>query len=126
MVELIRISAALLGFTAVLLGAFGAHRLKKIWATETLQSFESGVRYQMYHALVLLFLGFGVNVQDPVVRISAWCFLIGTMLFSFSIYLLCYASWKRRKFKFLGPLTPLGGLFLLCGWALLLYHFLRS
>ena len=121
---MIKISAALLGFTAVLLGAFGAHRLKNIWAPETLLSFETGVRYQMYHALVLLLLGFLGGFEEPAMRLSAWCFLSGTILFSFSIYLLCLASYKRRKFKVLGPLTPLGGLLLLCGWALLLYHFL--
>ncbi len=126
MAELIEISAAFLGFTAVLLGAFGAHRLQKIWPRETLQSFETGIRYQMYHSLVLLFLGFQAEFQEPVIRVSAWCFLTGTVLFSFSIYALCYTSWKKRKIKFLGPLTPLGGLLLLCGWGLLLYYFVAN
>ena len=122
--DIVKIIGCLLGFFAVLLGAFAAHRLKRVWSAEALQSFETGVRYQMYHAIVLLLLGFQLGFSNPAERMAAYCFIAGTLLFSGSIYLLCYASENRLRLRLLGPMTPLGGLLLLTGWALLLYLFL--
>ena len=111
------------GLTAVIFGAFGAHLLKKKLTTEQLQSFETGVKYQMYHAIVLLILGFQLNNKSALDNYIIYSFILGTILFSFSIYGLVISSAKNKKMKFLGPITPLGGLFLVLGWALLIYKF---
>lgn len=117
---------ALFGLTAIVFGAFGAHALKKIMSPEQLASFETGVKYQMYHALVLLMLSFNMNLDTSLERYMVYCFLLGTVLFSFSIYGLCISGAKGNKWKFLGPVTPLGGLFLVIGWGLLLYSFIQN
>jgi len=117
---------ALYGLLAVIFGAFGAHALKKSLSGEQLKSFETGVKYQMYHALLLIVLGFNLGFNSPLERIMAYCLIIGTFLFSFSIYALVLSSSKGRKWKFLGPITPLGGLLLVVGWMLLAYNFVRT
>ncbi|WP_405247535.1 DUF423 domain-containing protein [Cellulophaga sp. Asnod2-G02] len=115
---------ALYGMLAVVFGAFGAHALKKIFSEEQLKSFETGVKYQMYHAIVLLVLGYNFDFSSGIERYIVCCFSIGTLLFSFSIYGLCISAAKNKKIKMLGPITPLGGLFLVIGWGLLLFSFL--
>jgi|SRR6056297_1780926 len=117
---------ALYGFLAVIFGAFGAHALKKKLTPELLQSFETGVKYQMYHAILLLVLGFNLNFDKPLDSAIVNCFIFGTLLFSFSIYALCLGAAKGNKPRFLGPVTPLGGLLLVAGWALLLYSFVSN
>jgi uncharacterized membrane protein YgdD (TMEM256/DUF423 family) len=117
------ISGATFGLTAVILGAFGAHLLKKKLTTEQLQSFETGVKYQMYHAIILLLLGFQLNDKTTINNYIIYAFITGTILFSFSIYGLVISSARNKKIKILGPITPLGGLFLIIGWALLIYKF---
>ncbi|WP_296637651.1 DUF423 domain-containing protein [Polaribacter sp.] len=112
------------GFLAIILGAFGAHLLKKKLSQDQLQSFETGVKYQMYHAIVLLLLGFNLNDTLSIDNYIVNAFIVGIALFSFSIYGLVLSSYKERKLKFLGPITPLGGLFLAAGWLLLLYKFI--
>lgn len=107
------ITAAIFGMLAVIFGAFGAHALKKILSKEQLQSFEVGVKYQMYHAIVLLVLGFSAHSTGAAVY---WCFTIGIILFSFSIYGLVLSDAKGKKMRFLGPITPIGGLLLVAGW----------
>lgn len=114
----------LYGLLAVIFGAFGAHALKKILTPELLQSFETGVRYQMYHAIVLLILGYNFGFDRPFEGYIVLCFILGTFLFSFSIYGLCLSAAKGKKLRFLGPITPIGGLLLVVGWALLLSTFL--
>ena len=109
------------GLTAVIFGAFGAHLLKKKLTTEQLQSFETGVKYQMYHAIVLLILGFQLNNKSALDNYIIYSFILGTILFSFSIYGLVISSAKNKKMKFLGPITPIGGLLLILGWSLLIY-----
>ncbi|MDX1279153.1 DUF423 domain-containing protein [Oceanihabitans sediminis] len=115
--QVIIITAALLGMLSVIFGAFGAHALKKILSSDQLQSFEVGVKYQMYHAIVLLVLGFN---SDMVTSATYWCFTLGVLLFSFSIYGLVLSDAKGKKLRFLGPVTPIGGLLLVSGWFLLL------
>lgn len=110
-------TAAIFGMLSVLFGAFGAHALKKILSKAQLHSFEVGVKYQMYHAIVLLVLGFNSNA---ITSATYWCFTIGIVLFSFSIYGLVLSDAKGRKLRFLGPITPIGGLLLGIGWLLLL------
>ena len=114
---------AFFGALAIIFGAFGAHLLKKKLNSELLQSFETGVKYQMYHAIVLLVLGFNIDtstLSNSIVSV----FILGVFLFSFSIYGLVLSSARNKKLKFLGPITPLGGLFLVLGWLLLLYKYI--
>ncbi|WP_194765760.1 DUF423 domain-containing protein [Tamlana sp. I1] len=118
--QIIIATGALYGMLAVIFGAFGAHALKKKLSTSQLQSFETGVKYQMYHAIVLLALGFSTSISIP--EAVYWCFSIGILLFSSSIYGLVLSDAKGKKLKFLGPVTPLGGLLLVTGWLLLIIH----
>jgi len=124
MTQIALIFGSLFGFTAVIFGAFGAHLLKKKLATDQLQSFETGVKYQMYHGIVLLVLGFNLNIDTLVDTFSICAFIVGTILFSFSIYGLVISSANNKKMRLLGPITPLGGLFLVLGWGLLIYKFI--
>ena len=109
------------GLLSVILGAFGAHLLKKKLTIDQLQSFETGVKYQMYHAIVLVVLGFNLTVNKTIDTLIIYAFIVGTILFSFSIYGLVISSAKDKKLVFLGPITPLGGLLLSLGWLLLFY-----
>jgi len=120
------IFGAIFGFLAIFLGAFGAHLLQKKLTKEQLQSFETGVKYQMYHAIVLLVLGFQLNTELSVDKYIIYSFIIGVLLFSFSIYGLVISSANNKKLKFLGPITPLGGLFLALGWGLLIYKYMLA
>ena len=126
MKELVLIIGGIYGTLAVVFGAFGAHALKKRFSEDQLKSFETGVKYQMYHAIMLIISG----IVFPFIGISqqliAWFFIIGIFLFSFSIYGLTLSASKGKKLSFLGPITPLGGLLLVTGWALLLYSFIKE
>ena len=115
--------AALYGIQAIIFGAFGAHALKKRLGPELLQSFETGVKYQMYHAIVLLILGFNLEFKTAIEHYAGYGFILGVFLFSYSIYGLCFGSAGGRKLRFLGPVTPLGGILLVAAWSLLLAHF---
>lgn len=126
MVLIAHVLGSLYGFLAVIFGAFGAHLLKKTLDEQQLKSFETGVKYQMYHAILLLVLGFNFNLETPMERYMIYCFVIGVFLFSFSIYGLVLAASKGVKLKVLGLATPLGGLFLTLGWGLLLYSFIKG
>lgn len=126
MILLVQVIGALFGLLAVVFGAFGAHLLKKTFTGEQLQSFETGVKYQMYHAILLIIIGYNFGFTHTLENAIAYCFIIGTFLFSFSIYGLCISASKGRKLKFLGPITPIGGLFLVVGWGLLLYSFIKG
>ncbi|AIY12852.1 MULTISPECIES: DUF423 domain-containing protein [Cellulophaga] len=124
MIVFTQVIGALYGMLAVVFGAFGAHALKKIFTEEQLKSFETGVKYQMYHAIVLLVIGYNFDFSSSLEPYIVYCFSIGTLLFSFSIYGLCLSASKNKKIKILGPITPLGGLFLVIGWGLLLFSYL--
>ncbi|MCF6169295.1 DUF423 domain-containing protein [Lutibacter sp.] len=119
MIQFTLLFASVLGGLAVVFGAFGAHALKKILDNEQLKSFETGVKYQMYHAIILLFVGFNFNLERVLEKYMVYSFIIGILLFSFSIYGLVISSAKNKKLTFLGPITPIGGLFLIVGWVLL-------
>lgn len=116
-------SGALFGCLAIIFGAFGAHALKKKLTQSQLQSFETGVKYQMYHAILLVILGFNLPISS-LNKTIIYLLISGIMLFSFSIYGLVFASAKQKKIKVLGPITPLGGLLLVIAWGLLCYQFL--
>ena len=108
---------AVSGFVAVAFGAFGAHALRSKLSPEMLQVFETGVRYQMFHALALLVTAIAVARFDGwVARAAGWCFLAGIVLFSGSLYALALTGVRT-----LGAITPLGGVAFLVGWALLIY-----
>lgn len=118
--------AAFYGMSAVILGAFGAHAFKKILHVDKLASFEVGVRYQMYHAIALLAIGFFLNLSTGIERSAAWCLIAGTFIFSVSIYFLSFADYWGTNLKFLGPITPIGGLLMVAGWGMLVYHFSKT
>ncbi len=115
-----------MGFLAIILGAFGAHGLQKLVDASAVETFETGVRYQMYHALFLLFLGLWTGLADNYKKRVFVLVLIGVILFSFSIYLLALNSLTAFDFKSIGFLTPLGGVFMILGWVLLGYFILTK
>lgn len=107
--------AAINGFLAVAAGAFGAHALKSRLEPNDLTTFEVGVRYQMYHAFALVAVAGVASVKSGRLEQAAGiCFTLGIVLFSGSLYGLSLLGWK-----WLGPITPLGGGLFLAGWALL-------
>ncbi|MBK5721622.1 DUF423 domain-containing protein [Dysgonomonas sp. Marseille-P4677] len=126
MKQIVLIAAGIYGMLSVILGAFGAHAFKQILSTEKLVSFETGVRYQMYHAIILLIIGFTLSFTSPLEKWAAICFIIGVLLFSFSIYFLSFAEHWNLNLRFLGPITPLGGLFMIAGWLLLIIFFVKN
>ena len=126
MTQFTLVFAAIFGMLAIILGAFGAHALKKILNEEQLKSFETGVKYQMYHAIVLLILGFQLEFTQSIENYIVYSFISGIFLFSFSIYGLVISSAKNKKLRFLGPITPLGGLLLTIGWGLFLYYIVTT
>ncbi|HLS96509.1 MAG TPA: DUF423 domain-containing protein [Sphingobacterium sp.] len=118
--------AGVYGTLAIVLGAFGAHALKKILPEEKLSSFEVGVRYQMYAALALLITGYHLNFDLAGARWAFYGLSIGTLLFSGSIYLLSLAAYWKVRLRFLGPITPIGGLLMIIGWISLMVSFLTN
>ena len=124
--EIELVFAAFYGATGIIFGAFAAHFLKKKLTTEQLQSIETGVKYQMYHAIVLLVLGLQLEFDSTLKSCIFLLLIIGTFLFSFSIYGLVLSSARNKKIRFLGPMTPLGGLLLVLSWGLLMYLFLLA
>lgn len=119
------ILGAIYGMTSVILGALGSHAFKKILPLEKLQSFEIGVKYQMYHALLLLILGFFLKFETSIEKTASWLIIVGTFLFSISIYFLSFQEVLGKNLRFLGPITPIGGVLMISGWALLIYFFAK-
>ena len=114
-------AGAIAAFVAVALGAFGAHSLRTKLTPEMLNIFEVGVRYQMYHALGLIAVAWATTRWPEVNFTSAgWCFIVGIVIFSGSLYLLS-ATGER----WLGAITPIGGLAFLAGWAIMIWSLNR-
>lgn len=111
---------------AIILGAFGAHALKEVLTPERLTSFETGVKYQMYHGLAFLIIGLLADRFSFAVKPFFIIALIGIVLFSGSIYLLAMQDVLGVKMSFLGPITPLGGALLITAWAMLLVKTVRK
>lgn len=111
--------AAFMGAVAIVLGAFGAHSLKEVLNENELVTFETGVRYQMYHALFLLFVGTTNLIAESTKKTIVWLVTIGVLFFSGSIYLLSTASVTSVNAKFIGPITPIGGLLMISAWIVL-------
>ena len=113
---------SLLAFLGVALGAFGAHALKSRMDADMLAAFEVGVRYQMYHALALLAVGWAcTRWPGALVTTSGWLFVAGTVVFSGSLYALSLSG-----MRWLGAITPIGGLALLAGWLCLAWAAYRG
>ena len=118
--------ASFLGMVAIILGAFGAHALKKVLTPEQLISFETGVRYQMYQAFFLLFLATQKDILEKTKKTIFTLILSGTLFFSGSIYLLSTTGITGVNFKPIGFITPIGGLLLIIAWGILGYSILKS
>lgn len=119
MQQTVLLFAGIYGALAIILGAFGAHLLKKKFSDDQLASFETGVRYQIYHAIVLLIIGTQFELTSSIEKWMSWGFILGVFLFSFSIYGLTLTSAFGKKWRFLGPITPFGGLLMIIGWVCL-------
>ena len=116
----IKVSITLfLGMIAVILGALGSHALKEVLSPEQLDSFTIGVRYQMTHVLLLMVVLLTSYFEEGIKLTSFWLTIIGILLFSGSIYLLNLQQLLGVKLSFLGPVTPIGGLFLITNWGYL-------
>ena len=121
------ITATILGFLAVLLGAFGAHGLKAILNEKDIISFETGVRYQFYHTFLLLFISLSSLLSQKTKKILFSLILTGVILFSGSIYILAMDEFLFQKtIKPLVFLTPLGGLLLLSAWGILFFSLIKK
>lgn len=113
-------TAAVTGALAVALGAFGAHGLKKILDAELLSVFETAVRYQFYHVFALLAVG--ILYKEFPGKFMQWAgrfFITGMVLFSGSLYLLCYVKHSQLSLNWIGAVTPFGGAAFIAGWLLL-------
>jgi uncharacterized membrane protein YgdD (TMEM256/DUF423 family) len=121
----ILITATILGITGIILGAFAAHGLKQLISAESIQTFETGVKYQMYHALFLLVIGTSNMIQLKLKKIIFYLALLGIIFFSGSIYGLATNSMSAFDFKTIGFVTPIGGLLLIAAWVVLLINFLK-
>lgn len=115
--------ASAFGALTVMIGAFGAHALEPmLQATNRTDTFETAVKYQMYHTLALLAVGLLLfKVESPALQVAAWAFFIGILVFSGSLYTLCLTG-----ITWLGAITPIGGTALIVGWGALFYAILKS
>lgn len=120
------IAGIVLIVVAIILGAFGAHALKDLLLEAKLKSFETGVRYEMYHGLALLVLGLNADHFSFSLKLATTLILAGVLLFSVSIYFLSLQEPLQMSFKFLGPITPLGGVLMITGWTVLLVQLLKE
>lgn len=121
----ILILASFLGLTSVIIGAFGAHGLKEVLDAEQLQTFEVGVRYQMYHALFLLFIGLTEKISEKTKSTIFYLVFVGVIFFSGSIYGLATNDLTGFDFSKIALITPIGGALLIAAWAILLINFLK-
>lgn len=115
------VTAAILGALTIMIGAFGAHGLKELISEKALTSFETGVRYQMYHVIVLLILGFATQISVKTLKWVFRLFVFGILFFSGSIYLLTLNEYLPFDTKTIAFITPIGGFFLILGWLRLAY-----
>jgi len=120
------ITATLFGMLAIILGAFGAHALKAILTPEQLTSFETGVRYQMYHAFFLFFVASRKELTLKAQKVIYNLVLAGVLFFSGSIYLLTTKNVTSVDFKIIGFVTPIGGLLLIFAWLVLFVTFFKK
>ena len=115
-----------MGMVAIILGAFGAHALKKILTPELLATFETGVRYQIYQAFFLLLLPTFKILTEKTKKTIFYLVVVGVILFSGSIYGLATNYLTPFDFKTIGFITPIGGLLIIIGWAMVFLNYLKS
>lgn len=118
-------TAAFLGMLSVVLGAYGAHGLEKLVDSESVATFNTGVEYQMYHALLLMMVGITNFLSDKTKQILFFLIVFGLLFFSGSIYGLSTNALSSFDFKTIGFITPIGGLLLIAAWAMLFIKFLQ-
>jgi uncharacterized membrane protein YgdD (TMEM256/DUF423 family) len=116
MQKFIFLSASVLGGMAVMIGAFGAHALKSVLEAEgRLDTFETAVKYQFYHTLALLMIGVLLyHIHDKLLSYAGLSMIAGVLIFSGSLYILCLSG-----IRWMGAITPFGGLLMIVGWVLL-------
>ena len=124
--KIILFTACFLGMLSVILGAYAAHGLEKIINTESVETFKTGVQYQMYHALFLLLLGMMDKVSIKTKKLVFVLVIIGLLFFSGSIYGLSTNELSSFDFKAIGFITPIGGLLLISAWLILGISILRK
>ena len=120
------ITGSILGLISIIFGAFGAHGLKTLVSPENIQTFDIGVRYQMYHALFLLLVGSTSLVTPKNKNLIFYFTVIGIVFFSGSIYGLATNSLTSFDFTSIAFITPIGGLLLILAWLVLLINFLKT
>ena len=120
------LTGAFLGVLDIILGAFGAHALKAVLSAEQLTSFETGVRYQMYHAFFLFFVATRKELSLKALKVIYNLVLAGVLFFSGSIYLLTTKNVTSVDFKIIGFVTPIGGLLLIFAWIVLFVTFFKK
>tara|TARA_R110000868_G_scaffold360484_1_gene622494 strand:+ start:1840 stop:2232 length:393 start_codon:yes stop_codon:yes gene_type:complete len=121
----ILITGSLLGITGIILGAFAAHGLKELIAMESISTFETGVRYQMYHALFLLFVGSTSVITSKSKKFIYYLTVAGWLFFSGSIYGLATNLLTNFDFKSIAFITPIGGLCFILAWGILFMDFIK-
>lgn len=121
------VATALAGLTSVIFGAFGAHSLRSHIGADQLHAWETGVQYQIYHALALFMCFLYLRKEQSVtIRNAGICFMLGILCFSGSLYLLATKEMTGIPGMILGPVTPIGGFFFIAGWSLVLVQALKS
>ena len=118
--------ACVIGGLGVVFGAFAAHSLKPLLSSSSFESFNTGIRYQMYHSFLLFFVGLSTHLKPSHKSILFKLILTGVLLFSGSIYLLATNDLTSFNFKVIGFITPIGGLFLIASWLLLFVYFFKK
>ncbi|MGI9544629.1 MAG: DUF423 domain-containing protein [Cyclobacteriaceae bacterium] len=117
------LAGASLGALGVMIGAFGAHAWRAaLEAQQRMETFETAVKYQFYHALALILIGILMyNIQHRLLKYASWSMIAGILIFSGSLYVLCWTHNARW-----GAVTPIGGVLLILGWALLLVAIVKN
>ena len=122
----ILVTGAIVGIIGIVLGAFAAHGLEKLVDAEAIKSFETGVRYQIYHALLLLILGGTSFITEKRKKVMFYLIVIGLIFFSGSIYGLATNDLSSFDFKSIAMITPVGGLLLILAWVVMLIDILKT
>ena len=123
--KIILVTASVFGLLAIALGAFASHGLKELISAESLQTFETGVRYQMYHAIVLLFIGITTYFNNRTKQLLYYLIVIGVLFFSGSIYGLATNNLSGFNFRSIGLITPIGGFLLIVSWGIMGINFFK-
>lgn len=118
------VTGSILGFLGVVIGAFGAHGLEKVLDTDAIATFETGVKYQMYHALLMLLVA-SFALSEKTKKTLHILILVGVILFSGSIFGLATNTLTSFDFKTIGLITPVGGTLLIIAWGLLIVKFFQ-